>query len=508
VANPALLVSLDNAITDTSIKSRGQLTVDKLNQIKQRTAELRRHFLEFENTFQTTQEPVMTLMVLVQQAYEIVSEANLSATLAMSKTLDPSLKHHLLEAVAKLGRYYTVSCDLVSAARGRNRQLFRRVSATTVDIFSPPGTLTQNTLSLKNAVQNIIGPQLAERRLETYFSARLATKEEAFQSRLSTAKTPWKVLAEIKLLFYYELHRTINRPRVLSSSKSACYLCNLFINIHGDFFTPRTHGRLYDRWILPDWPEGIEPDRCEKLTATINKFNTALEKRIRLTLDARRASFSYPNESVLIRRAHWSSSVLRTPTRSVSNCPSHSNVGNGDQSGLNAAATTSCILPEPQANSSVNPEEVVVPELRVPKRRPDTETLLDDSVVVDCLSVDRQHVYEHLPRGQWTWQKLRTATVVEVSTPRIHMTFSSYETVGPDEGVACGRELTIILGGPALPFLVDDPLQLANMNVEALEIDAVVTATRVPEGTPGNASKTRLVTPKVSLRQVSMTKGS
>lgn len=62
-----------------------------------------------------------------------------------------------------------------------------------------------------------------------------------------------KIHAEIQLLFHcYELGKMkFLPPRVLVSSKDACYLCNAFISIHGRMHVPGIHGRLYNRWRLP-----------------------------------------------------------------------------------------------------------------------------------------------------------------------------------------------------------------------------------------------------------------
>ncbi len=65
------------------------------------------------------------------------------------------------------------------------------------------------------------------------------------------------VHAEMQLLTFYELHPNMaaTKPRVLGVSKSACYLCNMFILKHAHFFITKTHGRLYDQWNVPDLAE-------------------------------------------------------------------------------------------------------------------------------------------------------------------------------------------------------------------------------------------------------------
>ena len=62
------------------------------------------------------------------------------------------------------------------------------------------------------------------------------------------------VHAEMQLLVFYNLRipRGSRKPRIIGVSKSCCYLCNLFIIKHGQFFITKTHGRLYERWAFPD----------------------------------------------------------------------------------------------------------------------------------------------------------------------------------------------------------------------------------------------------------------
>jgi hypothetical protein len=72
------------------------------------------------------------------------------------------------------------------------------------------------------------------------------------------------VHAEVQLLVFYGLNPSlISIPRVLGVSKSACYLCNLFIQNQGQFFITKTHGRLYDQWTVPDLAEFSPSQRSE-----------------------------------------------------------------------------------------------------------------------------------------------------------------------------------------------------------------------------------------------------
>ena len=78
---------------------------------------------------------------------------------------------------------------------------------------------------------------------------------EPIQSGICNPSHPncW-VHAEIQIIFHYAMHKPARShgPRVLGTSKAACYLCNLFIMHHGEYFVSKTHGQLYDQWTIPD----------------------------------------------------------------------------------------------------------------------------------------------------------------------------------------------------------------------------------------------------------------
>lgn len=63
------------------------------------------------------------------------------------------------------------------------------------------------------------------------------------------------VHAEISLLTYHELQHNKARPRVIGSSRSACYLCSSFIKAHGQYRVTSTHETFFTRWTVPDLVE-------------------------------------------------------------------------------------------------------------------------------------------------------------------------------------------------------------------------------------------------------------
>jgi hypothetical protein len=132
---------------------------------------------------------------------------------------------------------------------------------------------------------------------------------EPFQIQMpaSLQESPWRVHAEIQLLFFYELYPRYQRPRFICSSKSACYLCNLFFFLHGGFHVPRTHGRLYGEWTLPDWLD-VPVERHGELSRILTWLKATLDIKVRRASKSKKKQYHFPNESVMLPLAHWSSS--------------------------------------------------------------------------------------------------------------------------------------------------------------------------------------------------------
>lgn len=109
--------------------------------------------------------------------------------------------------------------------------------------------------------------------------------------------TKSKIHAEIQLICYYELSSSSGiTPRVICSSKDACFLCNAFIRMHGKMYVPRSHGRLYPGWRLPTLSQ-FHSLSCQ--------FNDLLETHIKQSLQMllstrKRISYPDPYESTVL----------------------------------------------------------------------------------------------------------------------------------------------------------------------------------------------------------------
>jgi hypothetical protein len=132
--------------------------------------------------------------------------------------------------------------------------------------------------------------------------------EDNLRKRIAEVSMHLKVHAEIQLLFFYELNPNTPRPRFICSSKQACYLCDLFLRIHGSFNCPRSHGRLYNMWILPDWLD-IPIQRHQDFADMTKRLKDALDDRIKETLTSGPKRHLDPDESNVPSEAHYSSTA-------------------------------------------------------------------------------------------------------------------------------------------------------------------------------------------------------
>ncbi|PQE15639.1 ott like deaminase protein [Rutstroemia sp. NJR-2017a BBW] len=60
------------------------------------------------------------------------------------------------------------------------------------------------------------------------------------------------VHGEVQLVLHYEQFPHDPQPRAIGSSKSACFLCDLFIGKHGQYRVSHSHNHLYPQWTVPN----------------------------------------------------------------------------------------------------------------------------------------------------------------------------------------------------------------------------------------------------------------
>lgn len=328
VGKQAIIVQLNQAINDKSVKGRAGIAECRWVAARDGARALLALFTRLEKIIDPQMERVEVQKVLVEivkTAYEFIRKMDLSAILQKFSG-DPSLKRHLPEAIGKLARYYSSASDLLCAARDRKCRVFRHIEVEPFEIPMPAGI------------------------------------QEASE----------KVHAEIQLLFSYELNPDRPKPRLICSSKSACYLCNLFFRFHKAFDVPRTHGRLYEKWTLPDWL-AVPNEQQQDLGIILTRLIETLEHETKAAMRSAK-KYLHPNESVLLPPAHWSSSssaVSRsrssTVPASISRIPPHSSM-----------------IQEEEVHSGLSPRE------KIPSSQPKTSLELPNNPQLS--NSDEEHI--------------------------------------------------------------------------------------------------------------------
>lgn len=211
-------------------------------------------------------------------------------------TLDPGIKQSLPLRLLKLAKYRTTSLYLVRSAQ--TLPLFLHVQVLPISLPPPyffrDQTVPPKTSSLPARLSLCQTPTPASSLCQK-LSIPPATANAQFLTNVTSALKEARIHAEVQLVAHYDLYPTPFRPRVIASSKDACYLCNLFVSTHGGFHVPRTHGKLYKGWRLPVGVPGWE--------GVQERMNTALEARIKKAVGERMAmkgkwAVAFPNESM------------------------------------------------------------------------------------------------------------------------------------------------------------------------------------------------------------------
>ncbi|KAK4128935.1 hypothetical protein N657DRAFT_629938 [Parathielavia appendiculata] len=176
-----------------------------------------------------------------------------------SRDVDPSTQNSFRLRLGKIANYWECAMYLLRTAK--DSKIFKEAEVKLLSLDS--GCLVRcetgspTAFGARNITSRLVG---------------LGKTNEAFLSTVRKSLRESRVHAEVQIVCYYELHPQASKPRVICSSKDACYLCNLFIKLHGTFHIPRTHGNLYFGWrILP----------IPALNRVLVQLNKTLETRIR-----------------------------------------------------------------------------------------------------------------------------------------------------------------------------------------------------------------------------------
>ncbi|KAI1778857.1 hypothetical protein F4818DRAFT_437658 [Hypoxylon cercidicola] len=310
-----------------SIKETLQ-TVDKcLNDIE---LEEHRHLLSTSNSFSRRAREVIELVdswarhqtsleleKLVDGINRLRGVGNLDALFSKinDRDMHRDSRKSLLNMINKVARYREAARILYRMAK--KYPLVRRMRVELVQLpgkaFDKGRDRSGYTPNLDTNISAINGLEKNEKNFAYICRLMDSTKTDAnrrFADRTRKTLREAKIHAEIQLLYYCKLYIThARRPRVVCSSKDACWLCNEFILTYKEIHIPRGHGKLYSGWRLPSLPEPEFDNIAGRFNRRLMEF---LKSSIK-TLFERKEKTIYkdPIESTLLTYI-WSTSTLPT----------------------------------------------------------------------------------------------------------------------------------------------------------------------------------------------------
>lgn len=226
--------------------------------------------------------------------------------------MDPSARQSFINTVDKVSRYREAARFLYRMAK--KVPLARKMRTVPVhlpkDAFMNPSINTYTPDLLKKVTE--ASQKGRQQKLLKEICCRLGLSEQEAKDRfcrqVKNTLTQAKIHAEVQIIAYCESQSQLVLPRVICSSKDACFLCNQFLKVYGKIHTPRSHGRLYPGWRLPCLPQFQEVERrfCQSLQ------NNFLETCTSLLSGRRQMLHPYPIESTLFTLPVSDSTLLVT----------------------------------------------------------------------------------------------------------------------------------------------------------------------------------------------------
>lgn len=302
---PKIIPQLYDAVNGSILDRIAGVAPPVLIALRAEVQILQRLFANLEDlsTPKAKSSPGLEILVqLVKQCQHLHDRHILHQALIGPSRLAPDSRASITRTITKLGRYSAVSQFLIQAAR--KYFVFKNLRISTVHFRAPNLPATEFDSTTTDFVDSLLNrPRFGKFASKSHLSSSSAIMDHIRQE--ATLAVP--VHAEIQLLFHHEWNPCNLPPRIICSSKQACFLCDLFFKIHGKFTVPSTHGRLYEKWALPHGFENLENAGGGIFTICwtfVSAIENALLREIRLA----RKPFPDPYESMILHSAACSQS--------------------------------------------------------------------------------------------------------------------------------------------------------------------------------------------------------
>lgn len=231
------------------------------------------------------------LRVVLDAVYDLSKVERLETVTASipNQILSPSQREKIVSVVMKIAKYRRVARYLYRTAK--TFPVARDVRVVTVNL--PPSAFEETRLDGYDPQVEAFFRKLHPMKLTLAgLCQRLSVSETGVQSSFHQDITNIlgvsRIHAEVQLVVYCDTELAGSKPRVICSSKAACFLCNQIIKAHGKMYTPYCHGRLYTPWRLPKLGDGR---LSRQLSSTLEEFTLKSLEKIR----KRSARIRYPN---------------------------------------------------------------------------------------------------------------------------------------------------------------------------------------------------------------------
>ncbi|KAM4056514.1 nucleic acid/nucleotide deaminase superfamily protein [Hirsutella rhossiliensis] len=215
-----------------------------------------------------------------------------------NRRMGPSERTNLLKMVKRVGRYREAArflCQLAKKHIVARKMTTILVSLPKSAFFQPSREYSPDLLSVFAKLE-MTGSQYNLNHISYILSKNGALAENLFAKQCTETLIKGKVHAEVQLVYYCETIKPFPLPRVIASSKMACFLCNAFICQMTKFYTTRC-------WKIPVFPFSNDLER---------RFTQTLETQVKLSIKTllsrqKRTAYPQPSESTL-----WTMKSLET----------------------------------------------------------------------------------------------------------------------------------------------------------------------------------------------------
>jgi hypothetical protein len=272
---PKVLPEIANAVGKVKLTDLSSIPAIVLDDLKHNVERLQALFAELEDMTkpEVLSETGLNLIVRIVLAARGLDPTSILDKILGSSGLSPATVTNLISPIIKLGRYSVGARFLIRAAE--ELSIFTNIEISVIKLPPIPGLLIAES---ETFVPEVLNGMFASE-IENAAAITKARLERKYPTNpiangvfSDISSTKFVVHAEIQLLFYYELQPTELAPRLICSSKKACFLCNLFLKLHGKFITPSSHGRLYKKWTFPERINQLKGARAKRMGIAIGHF--------------------------------------------------------------------------------------------------------------------------------------------------------------------------------------------------------------------------------------------